>query len=479
MKLANRFVREEKPYTKAELFKMFGLSAGAGEKLFSLLLSCGVLVPVRQGGSEPVFKFCFVGIIFFDKLIIRCFPKYIRSTDTPHAQFAQVMNVIHRYGRESKAEFRPSGEQEHMEFSLLSEALSLLDDYAEHGVYSNVIHESELNGGGEILWDKTIGSIDPFFSNDTPFYMEFHTRRVIDDEQSYVTRLHKYILTECSQLLEGADLLTLFGMAPLYLCDERREHFGSDGYIVQRLRAELDIQFDSQKQELLRRLIRFIERRESLAAEPLHLYGTTAFEAAWEAVCAKAFGNQLKAPLKDLSLPSGLNADYRSKSRLPLIGLIERSNWCLADAKPFEGNGTLIPDIAAFHQHNGETIFVIFDAKYYTYSPSADRLPGIGDIDKQYLYELAFKPFLEAHGITQVKNIFLMPIEGTELEYKGYVELPMLRALGLENIQIVLVPAEKIYECYLENERYEKSCFIKGIIESIENNEENAASKHL
>ena len=134
-----------------------------------------------------------------------------------------------------------------MEFSLLSEVLSLLDDYAEHGVYSNVIHESELNGGGEILWDKTIGSIDPFFSNDTPFYMEFHTRRVIDDEQSYVTRLHKYILTECSQLLEGADLLTLFGMAPLYLCDERREHFGSDGYIVQRLRAELDIQFDSQK----------------------------------------------------------------------------------------------------------------------------------------------------------------------------------------------------------------------------------------
>lgn len=84
-------------------------------------------------------------------------------------------------------------------------------------------------------------------------------------------------------------MLTLFGMAPLYLCDERREHFGSDGYIVQRLRAELDIQFDSQKQELLRRLIRFIERRESLAAEPLHLYGTTAFEAAWEAVCAKGF----------------------------------------------------------------------------------------------------------------------------------------------------------------------------------------------
>ena len=73
------------------------------------------------------------------------------------------MNVIHRYGRESKAEFRPSGEQEHMEFSLLSEVLSLLDDYAEHGVYSNVIHESELNGGGEILFDGEVIRKDGVF----------------------------------------------------------------------------------------------------------------------------------------------------------------------------------------------------------------------------------------------------------------------------------------------------------------------------
>ena len=166
--------------------------------------------------------------IFSQKLIIRCFPKHIRSTESPHEQFAQVMNVIRRYDRESKAEFRPSGEYGHMEFSLLSEALSMLDDYAEHGIYSNVIHESELNGGGEILWDKTIGSIDPFFSNDTPFYMELG----IDDEQSYVTRLHKHLLTECSQLLERTDLLELFGIVPLYLNDDPREHFGSDTYIV-------------------------------------------------------------------------------------------------------------------------------------------------------------------------------------------------------------------------------------------------------
>ena len=463
MKLKNRFVREEQPYKQAELLNMFGIAKAEGEKLFSLLLSYGVLVPVKQGGGELFFKFSFVGIIFFDKLIIRCFPKYIHSTATPHAQFAQVMTVIRRYGRESKAEFRPSGEYEHMEFSILSEALSLLDDYAEHGIYSNVIHETEMNGGGEILWDKTISSIDPFFRNDTPFYMEFHTRRVIDDEQSYVTRLHKHVLTECSQLLERADLLTLFGIAPLYLCDERREHFGSDGYIVQLLRAELDIQFDSQKQELLRRLIRFIERRESLAAEPLHLYGTTAFEAVWEAVCAKVFGNQLKTLLKNLPLPMPLGQGFDVSSTL--ISLIPKPYWNL-DGKTFKGEGTLIPDIAAFSLHEEKPVFAILDAKYYDYSSEHKSLPGIGDIDKQYLYELAFKPFLAAHGITRVMNAFLMPTEGDELKHEGFVELAMLWQLGLENIQLILVPAQKAYEGYL-NGLGSRTCFLKAILERL------------
>ena len=134
----------------------------------------------------------------------------------------------------------------------------------------------------------------------------------------------------------------------------------------------------------------------------------------------------------------------------------------MADAGPFEGNGSLIPDIATLYRHNGETFFLIFDAKYYTYSPSADRLPGIGDIDKQYLYELAFRPFLEAHGITRAKNIFLMPTERAYLEHKGYVELTMLRSLGLENIQIVLVPAQLLYECYLNEHEGDILAFHQG-----------------
>lgn len=46
-------------------------------------------------------------------------------------------------------------------------------------------------------------------------------------------------------------------------------------------------------------------------------------------------------------------------------------------------------------------------------------------------------------------NAFLMPTEGNKLKHEDFVELVILRQLGLENIQLILVPAQKAYEGYL------------------------------
>ncbi|WP_165079401.1 MULTISPECIES: LlaJI family restriction endonuclease [unclassified Desulfovibrio] len=448
MKVSGYFAREGEECTTAELFKKFCLSNETGEQFLSLLLQYGVLAPQKRNSGERVFKFSFVGIVVFKDLILRCYPKYIRSTATPHKAFAQVMKVLRCHARQSKVEFAPGGENEPMGFSLIAEALALLDDYAEHGLYSHPVADAEYNGTGEILWDKTLGAVDPFFCEDIPLYLDFHTKRTVDDTSDYVTRLHKFILTECSRLLEDADLLSMFGLSPLRLSDEPSEHFGPEEYVLQRLRAELDIQFESHKQELLRRLLRYIERRESLTAEPLHLYGTTSFETVWEKVCARAFGNQLNVLLEKLPLRAPLHAACRGETTL--ISLIKRPEWHLASGD-FSGNGTLIPDIAVLYRHNGETVFLILDAKYYTYATLRDNHPGIGDIDKQYLYEVAFRPFLETHGIHRVENIFLLPGEGGKLEYKGYVEFALLKNLGCEAIKIVLVPAEQVFAAYLKD----------------------------
>ena len=44
---------------------------------------------------------------------------------------------------------------------------------------------------------------------------------------------------------------------------------------------------------------------------------------------------------------------------------------------------------------------------------------------------------------------FLMPTEKNEIIKKGTARMPMLEALGLENIQIRLIPANMLYERYL------------------------------
>lgn len=52
-----------------------------------------------------------------------------------------------------------------------------------------------------------------------------------------------------------------------------------------------------------------------------------------------------------------------------------------------------------------------------------------------------------------VKNVFLMPTYDANVENKGHVEIGILHKLGLENIQVVMLPAREINQMYLENKK--------------------------
>ena len=68
---------------------------------------------------------------------------------------------------------------------------------------------------------------------------------------------------------------------------------------------------------------------------------------------------------------------------------------------------------------------------------------------KQYLYQLAYKDFIKVHGFDSVKNCFLMPTDGEQVDCRGYVTMSMLADLGLENIMVRLLPATDVYDHYL------------------------------
>lgn len=121
----------------------------------------------------------------------------------------------------------------------------------------------------------------------------------------------------------------------------------------------------------------------------------------------------------------------------------------------------LIPDLISIVKVDDEYQFIIFDAKYYNIQLEENKKlrgqPGIESITKQYLYQLAYQPFVEEHQIKTVRNCFLMPTNGNDVVVKGTASLAMLSSLGLQDIQIRLLPAQTMYKHYIENTKMDIS----------------------
>ena len=71
----------------------------------------------------------------------------------------------------------------------------------------------------------------------------------------------------------------------------------------------------------------------------------------------------------------------------------------------------MIPDIVTI---NGNRLS-IYDAKYYKIrldDKGVDKQPGVGDVTKQYLYELAYKDFAKENNLIIDSTLFLcQPME--------------------------------------------------------------------
>lgn len=420
--------------------------------------------------EDGKFKFSYVGLIIIgNKYVINCYPKYIPNENNIKEDFKQVLKVIRKY-IDSKKKFNrkyltyQTGDLEINSFDLLSLMLFFIEDYYENGVYSNIQNILEINGNGEINWDKTINDTYPFIRNNNPFYAELHTRYKINDLNDYFRLLHEYIITECSINLKKADLLDYFDLTPVELSDKTLYDFGDKGFILKKLEKELNMEFNTHKRKLLRAMHSYLSSQDSFTNKnSLILYGVYKYEHIWEEMCSQVLNNILDDKFRYLIK----SEDKLAKRILDLISsnekynldttlhdLIEKPKWVSDEGFKKCPNDTYIPDIISFFKGN----FIILDAKYYDLTFEREKVlsgqPGIESISKQYFYELAFKDFFE---ILDFKNAFLFPTYCSEVENKGYVELEMLSNLQLQNIQIIMLPANKINEFYLNNEKMDIS----------------------
>lgn len=475
------FLREQKRYTQEELVKAFKCSEEKTVRILKRLKEYGVLKAVKAneeqkdltdlidedieiadvevGENEYLYVFTFVGVITIEGRVLKCYPKYLLEDEAPLTELKQVLKVLEKYNSKEQIIRMYNGTSDSSAFNMLAVMLFLLQDYYDYGPYTNTQDIIESNGTGDILWDKTINETFILLSNNRPYYPELLTMKRVTDDFDFFKRLHECILTRCTEELRDADLLDLFDIMGADISDEQIEDFGDKEYVLDRIVKELNVQFNTRKQLLLKTLYAYIANSSALDdLDCFSMFGTNTFNLVWEAVCADVMDNQLQKPIGGIKLPVPLSPKYQEQRRKKLIELIDKPQWSGYSANGTftkESADTLIPDLISIVKTEDEYQFIIFDAKYYNIQLEENKKlrgqPGIESITKQYLYQLAYQPFVEEHQIKTVRNCFLMPTNGKDVVVKGTASLAMLSSLGLQDIQIRLLSAETMYKHYIEN----------------------------
>ena len=427
------YFQELKYYSKSKILEKINND----EKAFDKLLKHAII-----NKDEDLYQFKFVGVIIIDNLVVNCYPKYIPSNIDPENDFKQVIKVIKKYNNFHDDFDYQNENLEGISFNLLSMMIFFLEDYYENGLYSNIQNILEINGNGEIDWNRTINYSDPILKDNKPYYVELYTKYKIDDLFDYFRLLHEYIITKCSKKLECVGLLELFDLTPVELSDKTQDDFGELDIILENLQKELHVEFNTHKQKLLKSMHTFLAEENSFSNENyLTVYGTTTYHVIWEEVCSKVFRNKL---FKQLNIDSS--------SPISIMSTIKKPKWILKSGKYHKAPKSFEPDIVSFEKDT----FYILDAKYYKLKFDENVLdgqPGLSDITKQYLYQLALEDFRCKHGFKHVKNALLFPKYYGGIENKGYVKIDILHDLDLEDIQVVMLPAGQLNQMYLENKK--------------------------
>lgn len=480
--MISKFIKEQKRYTRENLSDLLEASDENLIRIIKRLKEYGVLKAVKNAskqlemsdlldedieivddedkGKKHLYVFTFVGVIIIEGRVLKCYPKYIFKTNEPRKELKQITKVLQKYDSKEQI-IKLFSDGKNSTFNRLAAMVYLLNDYYEYGLYSNDIQVIETNGTGEIMWDRTVDNTFPILQNDRPYYLELKTRRRTSNDFDFFRRLHEVLLTECSKELIESDLIDILDLSEVTLTEDRLEDLGDDDYLIYRLQNEIAIQFNTRKQNLLKVFEAFLSHRGTLVdIDGLSIYGTNSFNLVWEKVCASVLNNKLDTTLNDLEQEFGfeIKGIYAQRKDNTLKELIEKPRWTEYNEGEVnataEANDTLIPDLISIRKYEGQLEFDIFDAKYYVAKLLPNMVlgqPGIDSVIKQYMYQLAYVNFLQVHGITKVKNCFLMPTEEGSTQSQVDVKLDMLNGLNLEKIQVRKIPAVKVYSLYLNS----------------------------
>ncbi|WP_018476991.1 LlaJI family restriction endonuclease [Pontibacter roseus] len=386
---------------------------------------------LKRSKSSGDISFHFVGVISYKNNVICVLPKYFCTSilkDKPNElnlnEIALIIKVLKRAGKTDKVtpDFYNINSNQDSSSSELVLADTIIRDYLEHGFYQKEIETVGISQEGEVNWDLTVDSLNPIFSRGFPVYIDTYSTSHVNEQYYLITEIHKWAIFSS---------ISRYGKILDYHFSFDEDHvkdildLGQIEYLISVLRKELSQVYTDRRISLLKKLIALISASFLYQEQGLQLYGTGYFHIIWEKACSTVFNNKLSNYLDSIPLP--IWHDLLGNS-------IKKS--------------TLIPDIISIN----ESHFFIFDAKYYIINFNTelkitlDGNPGIGDISKQFLYEIAFSK----EKFDQIHNCFLFPkLQEAFFSIFGFTTLALFPDKRIWNISI---SPNKLFMNYLKNQ---------------------------
>lgn len=468
-----KLIRELEPYSQAELLQLFSVEkkdwAALAERLERrhILRRRTTYNDDKEGledtefadhtCDEKEYSLSFVGVYVWKNNLIYSLPKYARrafggqrylilksakENQEAFKQLAIIMQVLRRYDKTRVLERLKAATQAN-EDDYLALLVHIVTDYARYGLYRDDVSEEATNSRGRILWQKTIQKTSPFMQANRPCYTDLVVRRTIEDRDNFFTRLHLYIVDRCQHVLMQTGLTELLAIPQIAEEAMPEYDMGDEGFLIHRIQGELREQFDSRRRYILQLMLKYI--RSITANDDKHpdelVFGSSSFHSVWEEACREVFGKDDRK-LFEIAPPVWESA--------------ENTGWHQWSCS----QQSLEPDIII----NRQDAYWLFDAKYYLpriQNGNASRLPGVGDVTKQFLYQQALQEQTTNSNLP-VYNAFLMPLPDTESvgiergknqKIYSFARVGMLLFNKLGYIHTYRVHPDSLYEAYLRPEK--------------------------
>lgn len=463
-------------YAENDILQKLHLPIKEGKDVIEQLLKSNILRRVKKSSNsndevlpedmdeiftddDRYWTFTLVGILMLDDIVIRCYPKYMKTISEAKlpTAFNQILSAIRKYEktREQHVMLASGSRAVTDAIPFLSVVIEVIEQYQQEGFYQKQETIEEINGMGDIDWEKTVHEIQALLSNGRPFYPDMYTKQSLWDELNFFYCLHQSIVSECFDIIDKAGLMDFLGLHGRFRSDIQRHVLGSEDYLLRRIEQEMPRQFITSKRKKLQLMQLFLTRQGKRRKEKLLFYGTNAMNLVWETACSAVVGDQLQVKVRNIPELASDQMKFFADRGKTLLQLIDQPEWIAEGFGTGEKKDTLIPDCIRIRKSaDGSLSFSIYDAKYYNIVLTPNKVsgqPGIESVTKQYLYHLAYGNLLETFEITDVKNTFLFPSENGS-QWLGWISMPMMKAVTGTDIRALLLDAAMVFQCYLDDE---------------------------